>query len=198
MLIPLIVIALAGAAIAGGLALGRLEIGGPLGVRAAPKSPAGEQTTGLAKIDIVGVEDFDPEGSDRSEHPEETGLAIDGERTTGWATDHYNSAEFGGLKDGVGLWLDLGKKTRVARIKVESSIEGWTFEVKAGSAPVSGAEPLPSTHGSTMFTMGSKGTVTVDLEPVRTPGLLIWITGLGADGGRFAASIAEVTVEGPQ
>jgi serine/threonine-protein kinase len=198
MLIPLIVIVLAGAAIVGGLALGRLEIGGPLGVRAAPKSPGGEQAKSLAKIEIVGVRDFDPEGSDGAEHPEDTGLVIDGERTTSWGTDHYNSAEFGGLKDGLGLWLDLGKKTRVERIEVVSSIEGWTFEIKAGSAPQAAAEPLPSTDGSTTFTMGSKGTVVVELKPVRASGLLIWITRLGADGGRFAASIAEVTVEGPR
>jgi hypothetical protein len=40
--------------------------------------------------------------------------------------------------------------------------------------------------------------VVVELRPVRASGLLIWITRLGADGGRFAASIAEVTVEGPR
>jgi len=198
MLIPLILMILAAAAIAGGIALGRLQIGGPLGVRAAPKSPGGEQTEGLAEIEVVAARDFDPQGSDRTEHPGDTGLAIDRDPTTSWGTDHYNSAEFGGLKDGVGLWLDFGKKTRVARIKVASSIEGWMFEIKAGSVPEDAVEPLPSTDGAREFTMGSRGTVTVELKPVRTSGLLIWITRLGADGGRFVASIAEVSVEGPR
>jgi len=198
MLIPLILIILAAAAIAGGIALGRLQIGGPLGVRAAPKSPGGGQTKGLADIEVVAARDCDPQGSDRTEHPGDTGLAIDGDPTTSWGTDHYNSAEFGGLKHGVGLWLDFGKKTRVARIKVASSIEGWMFEIKAGSVPEDAAEPLPSSDGAREFTVGSRGTMTVELKPVRTSGLLIWITRLGADGGRFVASIAEVSVEGPR
>ncbi len=198
MLIPLIVIILAAAAIAGGVALGRLQLGGPLGVRPAPKSPGAGQRTGFANVEVVGARDFDPQGSDQAEHPEDTGLAIDGDPSTGWGTDHYNSAEFGGLKDGVGLWLDLGKKTSVARIKVASSIEGWTFQVKAGSVPEDTAESLSATDGATEFTMGSMGTVTVELKPVRTSGLLIWITRLASDDGRFAASIAQVTVEGPR
>jgi hypothetical protein len=138
----------------------------------------------------------DPEG-DGAEHPEDTGLAIDGERATTWGTDHYNSAEFGGLKDGLGLFLDLGERRSVTRITLASSIEGWSFELRTGSTAQSTAEPIPAATGSTTFTVGSKGTLVVDLEPVRTSGLLIWITQLGADEGRYAASIAEVTVKGP-
>src|SRR5204862_4490677 len=40
MLVPLLLILLAVAAVIGGLALGRLEIGGPLGVRPAPQGSA--------------------------------------------------------------------------------------------------------------------------------------------------------------
>jgi serine/threonine-protein kinase len=197
MLIPLIVLVLAGAAIAAGLAIGRLELGGALGVRAAPNSP-GERSQTLSEIPIVGVRDVDPQGSDGAEHPEETGLAIDGARDTNWGTDHYNSAEFGGLKDGLGLFLDLGQRRNVSRIRLVSSIEGWTFEVRAGSTSQITARPIQATDGSTTFTVGSRGAVVVDLKPVQTSGLLIWITRLGADEGRYAASIAEVTVEGPR
>jgi eukaryotic-like serine/threonine-protein kinase len=197
MLVPLILIVLAGAAIAGGLALGRLKLGGPLGVRAAPKTSPETQTARVAEIPIVGVQDFDPQG-DGSEHPQETGLAIDGQRGTSWSTDHYNSADFGGLKDGLGLWLDLGSNARVERVQVKGSIEGWTFEIKAGSPSQATAEPVTATDGSRTFAMGSNGTVVVNLNPIRTSGLLIWITRLGADGGRYAASISEITVEGPR
>jgi predicted Ser/Thr protein kinase len=197
MLIPLIVVLLAGAAIAAGLAIGRLELGGPLGLRAAPNSPGGAGTQTLEEIPIVGVRDVDPEGSDGAEHPEDTGLAIDGERDTAWGTDHYNSAEFGGLKDGLGLFVDLGERKSVTRIRLSSSIEGWSFELRAGSTAQATAKPIAATSDATTFTLGSKGTLVVDLKPVRTSGLLIWITQLGPDEGRYAASIAEVTVEGP-
>jgi hypothetical protein len=197
MLIPLIVILLAAAAISAGLVVGRLELGGPLGVRAAPNSPGGERTPALSEISIVEVRDVDPQGNDGAEHREDTGLAIDGDRATTWGTDHYNSAEFGGLKDGLGLFLDLGKSTSVSRIRLVSSIEGWTFEVRSGSTSQVTAKPMPSADGSTTFTVGSEDTVVIDLNPIQTSGLLIWITRLGPDDGRYAASIAEVTVEGP-
>ncbi|HEV8421579.1 MAG TPA: protein kinase, partial [Actinomycetota bacterium] len=160
MLIPLIVVILAAAAIAGGLALGRLELGGPLGVRAAPESPGGGEPRSLSEISIVAVRDVDPEG-DGAEHPEDTGLAIDGERSTAWSTDHYNSAEFGGLKDGLGLYLDLGKKVRAERIILVSSTQGWTFEIRAASGPQATAGAIQSTDGSKTFTVGSKETVVV-------------------------------------
>jgi hypothetical protein len=197
MLVPLILLILAGAAIAGGLALGRLEIGGPLGVRAAPNNPAATKPTGLVQLQVEAARDFDPEG-DGSEHPEDTSLAIDGQRATAWATDHYNSAQFGGLKDGLGLWLDLGKEVQVEQIEVVSPLEGWTFEVKAGSSPQASAAALPATDGSTSFTIGPRGVMVVHLKAVRTSGLLLWITELAPDSGRYAASIAEVTVEGPR
>jgi tRNA A-37 threonylcarbamoyl transferase component Bud32 len=197
MLVPLIVLVLAAAAIAGGLALGRLELGGPLGVRAAPNSPSEGETGTPSEISLVAVRDVDPQGSDGAEHPEDAHLAIDGDRSTAWSTDHYNSAEFGGLKDGLGLFLDLGRKVRVERIILVSSIQGWTFEIKAASNPQAAAEAIPSTDGSTTFTVGSRGTVAIELKPTETSGLLVWITQLGADEGRYAASIAEVTVEGP-
>jgi tRNA A-37 threonylcarbamoyl transferase component Bud32 len=196
MLVPLILILLAGAAIAGGLALGRLKLGGPLGVRAAPKgSVEAPPATGLTTLDILGARDFDPEG-DGQEHPEEAPLAVDGQQGTSWSTDHYNSAEFGNLKSGVGLWLDFGNERTIQGVKVSSSIPGWQFQIKTGSPAQSSAEAASATDGSTTFTVGSSGTVVVDLKPVRTSALLIWITRLGQDGGRYGASISEVQVQG--
>jgi hypothetical protein len=190
------VILLAALAIAAGVAIGRLELGGPLGVRPAPNSPEAPSTT-LAEIAVSDVSDVDPQGSDGAEHPEDTALAVDGRGDTSWNTDHYNSAEFGGLKDGVGLFLDLGGRRSVSRVRLVSPVAGWTFEIRAGSTPQVDGQPLRATDGSTTFTVGSGGTVVVNLEPVQTSGLLIWITRLGADEGRYAASVAEVTVEGP-
>lgn len=195
MLVPLIVIVLAAAAIAAGLAIGRLELGGPLGVRPAPNSPSPQQTTALSEVTIAEAGDFDPQGQDGREHPEDAGLAVDGNADTSWGTDHYNSAEFGNLKDGVGLLLDLEQTTEVARITVSGPIRGWTFQIQAGPGVTTSFEPLPAVDGSTTFTMGPSGEVVVDLKPVMASRLLVWITRLGADDGRYAAAIAEVTVE---
>jgi tRNA A-37 threonylcarbamoyl transferase component Bud32 len=195
MLVPLLLILLAGAAVAAGLALGRLEIGGPLGVRPAPQV-TGNAPADAARIRVVGAKDYDPQGADGSENSNETPLAIDGNPSTAWVTDHYSTAAFGRLKDGVGLWLEFGRLTQVGRVMIRSPLPGWTFELKAGSlARLSG--PLASDGGQTTFSTSASGRADVTLEPVKTSGILIWITGLAPDQGRFAAAVAEVSVQGP-
>ena len=195
MLVPLLLILLAGAALAAGLALGRLEIGGPLGVRPAPQA-TDNAPADAARIRVVGAKDYDPEGADGSENSNETPLAIDGNPSTAWVTDHYSTAGFGRLKDGVGLWLEFGRLTQVGRVIIRSPLPGWTFELKAGSlAHLSG--PLASDAGQTTFSTSASGRADITLEPVQTSGILIWITGLAPDQGRFAAAVAEVSVQGP-
>jgi hypothetical protein len=189
MLVPLVVLALAAMVVVGGLALGRLRLGGPLGIEPAEES----DTPSQRPVAIVGAQDFDPEGNDGSEHPEEAPLAVDGTRSTAWGTDHYNSADFGGLKSGLGLWVDLRGNPRIEEITVLSPVEGWTFQVRAGALPDDLSAPLSDADGSDTFEIRT-GRAVVDLEPVRAAGILIWITGLGPDDGRWAAAISEVRV----
>ncbi|HEX2266958.1 MAG TPA: protein kinase [Actinomycetota bacterium] len=193
MLVPLVLLVLGALVIAGGLAIGRLELGGPLGVRVAPTaSPRTESRS--QQIRVVSAEAFDPDPGDGRENSEDTGFAVDGELDTSWETERYDSEALGALKDGVGLWLDLGRTVRVQEVSIESSISGWTFELK--NAMEVGAPALQDEQGQTSFEARGGPTV-VQLPSVPTNGLLIWITGLGSSGGEgFRASIAEVTVTG--
>jgi serine/threonine-protein kinase len=195
MLVPVLVLAVAALAIAGGLALGRLKLGGPLGVRPAPQQSGSKEAT-LAAIRPVGGEDFDPEGDDRSENRRDVPLAFDGNRATAWTTEHYHSPAFGNLKAGVGLWVDLGKEARVSRLTITSTIPGWSFQLKTGRLPDRLSAPLEDSRGQTTFRMGSDGRITIALPPVRTGGILVWITELAPDEGGFAASVAGVAVSG--
>jgi serine/threonine-protein kinase len=195
MLIPLALVVLAAVAVVVGVALGRLEIGGPLGVRAAPQT-GGSHATRSAKVAIVSVKDFDPQGADGSENGAEAPLAIDGDPNTAWRTDHYSTAQFGNLKDGVGLWLDLGKRQEIQRIVIRSPLTGWTFQVKTGTLSHLSA-PLAGSGGQIAFSISSSGRGAITLPSVKTSGILIWITGLAPDQGRFAAAISEVSIQGP-
>jgi len=195
MLVPVILIVLAGAAVAAGLAVGKLEIGGPLGVRPAPKASATLASGVTGKITIAGVRDYDPEG-DGSENPRAAPFAIDGDPATAWRTDHYSTADFGRLKEGVGLWLDLGRPVDVQRVIIRSPLSGWTFELKAGTLQQLSA-PLSSTDGQITFTAFPSGRTTITLQPVKTSGILIWITRLAPDQGRFVAAVSEVSAQGP-
>jgi hypothetical protein len=192
MLVPLIVLAAAAAFIGGGLALGRLTLGGPLGVRGNDSERTSTQTA--SELRIKDGQDYDPQG-DGSEHPESVPLAFDGDPATSWTTDHYSNADFGALKDGLGLWVDLGSARLVTKVTITSSIRGWAFQLKDGS--LNDLSPaLKSTSGATTFTMKGSGEMSIGLSRVPASGLLIWITKLGSDTGGHAASIAEVKVFG--
>ena len=137
-------------------------------------------------LSIAEVGDFDPYGEGQSEHPEEAGLAIDGDRSTAWTTETYNDP-LQLIKRGVGLVFDLGRDRDVQRIKVISGQPGYTFEVKtAGSLP----------EDVTGFTDVGTETSAPSAAKVNTGGArgrywLVWITKLpGEDGG--TASLAEV------
>jgi predicted Ser/Thr protein kinase len=190
MLVPLLVLLTAAAAIVAGLLLA-----GVVKTKASP-SPRASNTGGgkpaLHAVTIAHARDFDPQGRDRSEHPESASLAIDGESSTAWMTDHYDTAAFGSLKSGLGLWLDLGRTVPVRRVTIRTLIPGWTFELRPGAYGDPG-DPIHGTNGQTAFTIDS-GAITVGVDRTRASGLLIWITQLGPDGGRFAASVADVTV----
>jgi tRNA A-37 threonylcarbamoyl transferase component Bud32 len=201
MLAPLVVVLVGAALIAGGIALGRLRLGGPLGVRAVPGRGAASPTPAspVKPVPIVSARDFDPLGKDHMENPQEAPLAFDGDPSTVWSTSHYLSASFGGLKQGVGLWVGLGSPTRVTHVTIQSPLPGWTFQLQASSGPPGAlSAPLAAGGGSTTFVVGPDGRATVELQPIDTQGLLIWITVLAPAGGRFgyAASIGEVSVSG--
>jgi serine/threonine-protein kinase len=193
LLVPLLIVVLAAALIAGGLAFGRLELGGPLGVRGVDSSPAPGEGT---RVRVARVQDVDPQGDDHAENSDDAPLAVDGDPSTEWRTDHYSSSSFGNLKEGLGLWLDLGGSVEVTRVVVTTSVPGWSFELIPASTPQVGPEPLEASSGARTFAVPSSGRAVVEVRPVTTRGLLVWITSLGPDGGDFAASIAEVRVIG--
>lgn len=65
------------------------------------------------------VIDFDPLGGDDEENPDLLRYAIDDDPTTGWQTALYlNNPRLGGLKDGVGLIIDLGAPRSVSQIEI--------------------------------------------------------------------------------
>ena len=144
----------------------------------------------------MGVKDYDPQGADRAENPNQAPLAVDGDPSTAWRTDHYSTADFGRLKDGVGLWLDLGTPVELGRVVIRSPFSGWSFQLEAGTLDRLSA-PLASSAGQTTFSASTSGRTAITIEPVRTSGILVWITGLAPEQGRFAAAIAEVSLQGP-
>jgi eukaryotic-like serine/threonine-protein kinase len=171
------------------LVLGAAIIGGP-GDLDAPASPDAEP------IAVVDGGDHDPFGSG-DEHPAEVPNAFDGDRSTFWRTERYRgNPELGGLKPGVGIWLDLGAPLVVGTVVVSSPDPGAAFSVYAGDTPPAEGE-APDDWGRPVATVASAGEEErIELDgPTDARVWLLWFTSLPPDGDRFRATVSDVRFE---
>lgn len=152
-----------------------------------PISPAADPIEGVVATD------FDPEGDPPDEYPELAPLAVDGDPETAWRTmDYKQNFGPGGLKDGVGLLLDLGSVRNVSAVDVT---------VLGGSTGVS--LYLSDTAPSSVDGLTPAASATVDdsqqielTEPVEAQYVVVWLTSVPAVGSEFRGEVAEVTVRG--
>jgi eukaryotic-like serine/threonine-protein kinase len=115
------------------------------------------------------VTDFDP-FADGRENPEGLVKAVDGNPATAWSTDTYNTADFGGLKPGVGLWVDLGRTRAVSSVDVTSPDSGWQGEIRLADRPADRLEGW----GKAV----ARGSGRFDVKGRKGRYVLVWITAL--------------------
>jgi serine/threonine-protein kinase len=121
-------------AIVGMLLLAAGAAVGYLVIRETRDTPTSGSTTPGVPPHIVEAVDFDP-GGDGSEHPESVDATFDGDGSTSWTTERYNSADFGGIKDGVGFRLDLAGPADVSVVEIDTPEGGWNAVVYVADAP---------------------------------------------------------------
>ncbi|MFF7775666.1 protein kinase family protein [Streptomyces tanashiensis] len=144
-------------------------------------------------VAIASAQDFDPPpGGNGEEYPESVANAFDGDPSTFWHTKNYTTANFGNLKSGVGMVLDLGSAQKVG--SVDLSFVGIT-KVEVRTAP-DGASSAPSTaEGFTTQAQGSGSDVKLKLsKPVTTRYVLVWLTELPLTDGEYRGQLTEVKV----
>lgn len=148
-------------------------------------------------LPIASVQDFDPEG-DGTENPGDTGLAIDGDATTGWQTaTYFNQAKLGGLKDGVGLVLDLQRSRHVSQVRLTLAGSPTSVEILGA---VGSNTPPENLSGLTRLggRAGAGEHVRVSIKGDHaTRYLVVWLTSLPevADT-RYRGEIREIVVRG--
>jgi hypothetical protein len=162
-----------------------------------PEEPAAtqaSQSASPAPFSGITAVDFDPQGSEpREENPDEVPLVLDGDPATAWTTSTYEQ-NFGpaGLKDGVGLVLDLGGTMGVREIDV-ATLGGPT----AVSVYVTETTPTGVAQLTPVGTAAGNGGLTVTLdEAVSGRFVTVWLTSLPPVEDGFRGSIAEVAVKG--
>ncbi|MEU6877576.1 protein kinase family protein [Streptomyces sp. NPDC046712] len=150
-----------------------------------------QPTTGKP-VAIVGAHDFDPEG-DGAETPSEIGNAYDGNPSTSWQTSiYYGYSNFGRLKEGVGLVLDLGSVQQVS--KVEVTFQGTT-SVQLRTAPESASSQPASAGAYTTLASGSGTQVALTADkPVKTRYVLVWLTDLPSSGGGYRGKVTDIKI----
>jgi hypothetical protein len=184
--VPIVVLLVAAAAIAVGLWLGPLEVGGPLGIRAAEDPTTTQAPDALDRttttIRPVTATAFDPLG-DGSESSSSVGAAIDGDETTAWRTEGYRypNGELG--KDGVGIVFDLGDSRDVLQLRLTTPLPGTTAQVAIGDD----ADTLLDGLGEPFEVTASTRLEVTDAGRY----VLVWFTSVVPDIDGNRAAIAE-------
>ncbi|NNC78740.1 MAG: protein kinase [Acidimicrobiales bacterium] len=127
-------------------------------------------------VDGVAIAAFDPGGDDGLEHSDITNRAYDGDPTTFWYTQRYNSRLFGGLKGGVGLIINFDEPRTVSEINVLAGNPDWSARVYAASMPF---ETLDGWGEPLRFFENNPAEAVLEIPVVTAPTLLLWITDLG-------------------
>jgi serine/threonine-protein kinase len=190
-LVPTVVIVVIGAAL---ILAGVLFAGGAAHLPGLDNTPdnGGPATGGVTISKAVA---YDPFGGG-SENNDQAGAAVDGDPSTFWETEGYNSAAIQ-IKPGVGLYVTLASSAELADVEVTSQTSGWTAEIYVVDGPppddLGGwGDPVTKKEGI------KPGTTTFDLGGVKGSSVLVWFTNLGNgspdDNGRPHGQIAEVAV----
>lgn len=167
------------------IAMAVLNLGS--GGRQIDAEATGDPEGGAARA-VASASDFDPL-SDSAEHPEDIALAHDDDPSTAWKTEGYNSPDLGGLKSGVGMWVQADGA--IAHAEIDLAVPGTSVELYALDEEPDGD---PSSWGEPAQTwQDAEGTLSAEVSG-GPQYLLVWFTEMGPDGGRFRGGISEIRV----
>lgn len=131
-----------------------------------------------ASVDANGTE---------GDHPEAVAKAFDGDPSTFWVSRTYKSANFGGLKQGIGYVVTLKQGTTVSSVTLHTNGTGGTVEIRATDASNPG--------GGTVLASGPlSGNAAFTLKPpTATSTLSLWFTQLPSmPDGSFRVELTEI------
>jgi hypothetical protein len=157
--------------------------------QAAAKAAAQHVTT----LSVASVEAYGPSGLGDGDNPGNAGEAIARHASTPWTSQWYVTPDFGMLKHGTGLLLNLGGKVTVSSVRLElPQFQGTDLQIRVGNGTTSQDLRVAAKANNVA------GLVKLTLRrPTAARYLLIWITQLPPDGaGHYQASVSNVVVTG--
>ena len=144
-------------------------------------------------LPIAAAEAFGPDGLSDGDNPQVARNAITRDAPAPWSTQWYATPDFGMLKHGTGLLLDLGHAVTITSVRIDlAPFQGVNLQLKAGD----GTAPAALTTAATVTDSGGVLRVTLH-HPATARYLLIWFTSLPPNGqGQFQESVSGVLVNG--
>ncbi|SCG55277.1 Serine/threonine protein kinase [Micromonospora humi] len=168
-----------------------------------PEAPAAARQLVVQDVRII-----DPKSKDRAE-VRDAEKVIDGNPEEGWETQTYrNNGKFGGLKDGMGIWIDLGAPHTVKSVQATLSSAGAAAELRTGTngdfpSSSTGDKQLVAAYPTVIgqpFESSDSGTNMIfnGFDPAKKyQYLLFWVTELPEkDSGGWKLGVQEITVQG--
>lgn len=169
---------------------------GTVGNPPATSTPSPSPTPTSGPLRITGGTEFDPEG-DRTENHELVPRAFDGNPLTRWQTVQYRgNPRFGGLKNGVGLIVDLGSPQAVREVNVLLSGQGTAARIMVpddlgvSTPPMRSAGQWRSVSSKSGLGRDAKFT----FDPVTTRFVMVYLTSLPREGNNYQGGIYEIEV----
>jgi hypothetical protein len=160
---------------------------------AAAQASASAAAQRVVTLPVASVTAVGPGGAADGDDPGGAAAAIAAHPAQLWSTQWYATPQFGMLKHGTGLLLDLGSKVTVTTVRLDlAPDQGADLQLRVGN----GEALQDLTVAATANNAGGALTLTLH-HPVAARYLLIWITQLPADGsGHYAETVSHVSVTG--
>jgi serine/threonine protein kinase len=161
--------------------------------------------TSVTQLRPVRAQGFDPltspSADPTNEESQQAKYAIDPSMQTDWSSQWYASPEFGSLKAGSGLMIDMGRAVRYSAVTVTFNAQpGAKVKLLIGN---SNARSKANLHSMTAIASASNptGTYTFHVTSQATGRyLVIWFSRLPPQPGgtgKYEAQVFNVTIRGP-
>jgi eukaryotic-like serine/threonine-protein kinase len=155
-----------------------------------PASPAPQAAaTAGGPIAILSAAGFDPQG-DHGESNSQAPHVYDNDPATTWTTELYTTPQFGNLKKGVGLIIDLGQPTSVHQVTIDLANGPVDLTAYAATSPnLAGATEIGRAAGASGRVQLKASTNMPESQFV-----IVWFSSLAPVKGQFGASISEIAL----
>jgi hypothetical protein len=172
------------------------------------QASAAAPTTGVERPKVLPlgpnqVRVIDPPSGNRTELDKAANM-VDGNENTFWKTDHYNQANFGNRKPGMGILLNLGSPQSVSTVRIVFTVPGATVQLYSGTGDpgANGAtsqtdDQIRKTYkpiGADPIDANSTSILAVPDDVGKIQYLMIWISKLPPSDGRYMVGISEIYV----